>query len=224
MTDDKAPQLVLGSTSGTIKENIEALLQKLGEGGSKNQLQNLEAMVILGEYLIEIGPIVATQEMAKKYKEFKGLVSRRVRSSRIIRSMSRHLNIAQIYMHGNGFVIENHGKQLLHPLGCIKKENNKDDSIIKEKVLEVIGKDFKDICEYLDNKRDRDTLKAVVTKLTSATFMAQIANVGDKRPFQRAKDQVYHNIQLFKQIKKGVEETSDLIDSFVMFLKVEDEC
>ena len=157
VTDDEAPQLVLGSTSGTIKENIKALLQKLGEGGSKNQQQHLEAMVTLGEYLIENGPIVATQEMAKKYKEVKGLVSQRVRSSRIIRSMSKHLNIAQIYVHGNGFVIENHGKQLLHLLGCIKKENNKDDSIIKEKVLEVIGKDFKDICEYLDSKRDRDT-------------------------------------------------------------------
>ena len=40
--------------------------------------------------------------------------------------------------------------------------------------------------------------------------MAQIANVGDKRPFQQAKDQVYHNIQLFKQMKKDVEETAEL--------------
>ena len=119
-------------------------------------------MVTLGEYFIENGPIVATQEMANKYKEVKGLVSQRVRSSRIIRSMSKHLNVAQICIHEKGFVIENHGKKLLHLLGCIEKENDKDDSIVKEKVLKVIGKDFKDICEYLDSKRDRDTLKAVL--------------------------------------------------------------
>jgi hypothetical protein len=199
----------VGSISGNIKENLEVLLKKLGDAGSRKQQQHLEAMITLGEYLIENGPIIATQELARKYKEVKGVVSKRVRSSRIIRSMSKHLNIAQIYIHGQGFVIENRGRELLDLLGCIEKENTKDVNIIKEKVLQVIGDDFNVICEYLDSKRDKDTLKAILTKLTSSTFMAKLANVGDRRPFQRAKHQVDHNIQLFKQMKKDVEETVD---------------
>ncbi len=96
-------------------------------------------MITLGEYLIENGPIIATQEMARKYKEVKCIVSKRVRSSWIIRSMSKHLNNAQIYKHGQGLVIENHGKELLDLLGCIEKEKNNNDNVVKEKVLQVIG-------------------------------------------------------------------------------------
>ena len=201
---------MLSSISGTIKENLESLLKKLSDARSTKQQEHLEAMIILGEYLIENGPIIATQELARRYKEVKGIVAKRVRSSRIIRSMSKHLNIAQIYIHGQGFVIENCGKELLDLLGCIEKESNDNVNIIKEKILEVIGDDFKVICEYLDSKRDRDTLKGILTKLTSSTFMTKLANVGDKRPFQRAKHQVDYNIQLFKKMKKDVEETVDL--------------
>ncbi|CAB4038754.1 Hypothetical predicted protein [Paramuricea clavata] len=63
----------------------------------------------------------------------------------------------------------------------------------------VIGDDFGIICEYLDNKRDRDTLKAILTKLTSSTFMVKLANVQDKHTFQCGKDQVDMNIQVFKE-------------------------
>ena len=59
--DKKSTQLVLGPISGTIKENIDILLKKLGDAGSKKQQQHLEAMITLGEYLIENGPIIATQ-------------------------------------------------------------------------------------------------------------------------------------------------------------------
>jgi hypothetical protein len=123
---------------GLLRRTLN-LLKKLGDTGSKNQQQHLEAMITLGEYLIENGPIIATQEMARKYKEVKGIISKRVRSSRIIRSMSKHLNIAQIYIHGQGFVIENRGKELLDLLGCIEKEKNNNDNVVKEKVLQVIG-------------------------------------------------------------------------------------
>ena len=142
---------MLGSISGTIKVNLESLLKKLGEARSIIQPEHLEAMIILGEYIIENGPIIATQELAGKCRDVKSVVG----SSRIIRSMSKHLNIAQIYIHGQGFVIENRGKELLNLLRLIEKESNKNVNIIKEIILKVIGDDFNVICEYLDSKRQR---------------------------------------------------------------------
>ncbi len=53
--DEGTTQVVLGSISESIKENLEALLKKLGDAGSKNQQQHLEAMITLGEYLIGNG-------------------------------------------------------------------------------------------------------------------------------------------------------------------------
>ena len=61
------------------------------------------------------------------------------------------------------------------------------------------------------SKRDRDTLKAILSKLTSSTFMAKLANVQDKRTFQHAKNQVSMNIQLFKEMKTKMEERTDLV-------------
>ena len=52
--------------------------------------------------------------------------------------------------------------------------------------------------EYVECKHDRDTLKAILSKLTSSTFMPKLANVQDKHTFQHAKNQVSMNIQLFK--------------------------
>ena len=89
---------------------------------------------------------------------------------------------------------------MLDLFGCLENISNNDEEIIKQKVVQkVIGDDFGIICEELDSKCDRDTLKAILTKLTSLTFMAKLANVQDKHTFQRAKHQVDMNIQVFKE-------------------------
>ena len=75
--DEGTTQVVLSSISGTIKENLESLLKKLSDARSTKQQEHLEAMIIL-EYVIENGPIIATQELARRYKEVKGIVAKRV--------------------------------------------------------------------------------------------------------------------------------------------------
>ncbi|CAB4013196.1 Hypothetical predicted protein [Paramuricea clavata] len=193
--------VALGSVTGKLKENIDKLLQKLSDAGSeKQQQQHLEAMITLANFIIEDGPMVETQHLAAKYKAIKESAAKRI--------SSKHLNVAQIYINGKAYILENPGKEMLDLLACIKNINNIDDvrSIIKAKVDEVIGDDDRVICKYLDTKRDRDTLKAILTKLTSSTFMAKLANVQDKHSFQHAKDQVSMNIQLFKGMKNEVDE------------------
>ncbi len=95
----------------------------------------------------------------------------------------------------------NPGKNILDLFACLENINNIDEKIIKKKVEEVIRDDFRIICEYLDSKRDRDTLKVILTKLT----MAKLANVQDKRTFQHAKDPVGINVQVFKEMKNEIE-------------------
>ena len=202
--------VALGSVKGTIKENIDKLVQKLSDAGSERQQQHFEAMITLGNYIIEMGPIVPTQSLAAKYKEIKGSTAKRITSSSMLRVMAKHLNIAQIYINGTGYILENPGKEILDLFGCLENISSTDEKIIKQKVEKVVGDDFGIICEYLDSKRDRDTLKAILTKLTSSTFMAKLANVQDKRAFQRAKHQVNANIQAFKEMKKEVEESVEL--------------
>lgn len=51
-------------------------------------------------------------------------------------------------------------------------------SSIDEKKLEVVigDNDHVRIPAYLNSKRDRDTLKVILTKLTSSTFIENLAN------------------------------------------------
>ena len=100
---------------------------------------------------------------------------------------------------------------MLDLLKCLENITSIDENTIQSKLEDVIGDEFQLICEYMDSKRDKDTLKVILSKLTSSTFMAKLANVQDKHTFQRAKNQVSMNIQLFKEMKNKMEERTDLV-------------
>lgn len=191
--------------------NIEVLIEKLSAAGSLKQQEHLSAMISLAKFIMDSGPIVATQKLAKKYIEMKGLTeSGRIESSRLLDMMSKHLNVAQIYIEGRAYIVENNGiGDVLKLMNSVQNIGKMDQKIVNEKVKQVVGGDYDIILQYLDSKRDRDTLKAILTKLTSANFMANVANVQDRRSFQRAKDQVTLNLQLFEEMRTSVEETEE---------------
>ena len=200
--------LVRGSVSGTLEENIGVLLEKLGSSGSLKQQEHFSAMISLAKYILENGPIVATQVLIKHYKDLKGLKDpSRMESSRLLEILSKHLNVAQIYIQEKGYIAENNGTgellKMMNSIENIKKED--DQKIINEKIKQVIEGDYHMILKYMDSKRDRDTFKAILTRITSATFMANLAGVQDKRSFQRSKDLVALNLKLFEQMKEEIE-------------------
>ena len=98
-----------------------------------------------------------------------------------------------------------HGEllKMMNSIENIKKAD--DQKIINQKIKQVIGGDYHMILKYMDSKRDRDTFKAILTRITSATFMANVAGVQDKRSFQRSKDLVALNLKLFGQMKEEIE-------------------
>ena len=131
------------------------------------------------------------------YKELKGLKeSTRVESSCMIEILSKHVNVAQVYIAGKGYMIENHGKEVMKLLDSVQDIEKSDESIVRQKVQEAVGNSYTTIIDYLDSKRDRDTLKAVLTKITSTNFMANLANV---------KDIVTKNMQVFDQMQSEID-------------------
>ncbi len=201
--------LTRGCTSGSIMENINELMEKLSQSKSERQQKHLSAMISVGSYILENGLIVKTQDLAKKYKTLKGLKdSSRVDSSQLLETVGKHLNIIQIYIRGTGYVTENHGKDLMKIVASIQDLDKMGQVVINDRVKEAIGDQYKSVLDYLDSKRDRDTLQAVLTKITSATFMTKLAGVQDKRTFQRAKDLVNVNLKLYEDMKKNIFESS----------------
>ena len=119
--------------------------------------------------------------------------------------MSKHLNVAQIYIEGKGYIIENHGRELAKVVESLQQLRESDQAIENRKVEEAVGSTYETLLKYLDTKRDRNTVKAILAKITSAKCMAKLANVQDKRRFSHSKGLVFRNLYLFKEMKQGIE-------------------
>lgn len=210
--DNKIQGLKRGRASGTLIENINELVDKLSESGSTKQQKHLSAMVSVGRFVMENGLIVKTRDLAKKYKEIKGLrESARMDSSQLLQTLGKHLNLVQVYIRGRGYITENRGADIAKITESLDNIETDDKVIINEKVKQAIGDKYRSVLEYLDSRRDRDTLKSVLTEITSANFMMKLANVQDKRTFQRLKDLVKVNLKLFEDMQEEMKQADEAL-------------
>ncbi len=113
MQDQNMTGLIRGSVTGTVAQNADCRIEKLSKAGSIKQ-QHLKAMVSIAKYIVDNGMIVLTQDVAKKYRELKGLKgSNRIESARLLETISKHLNVIQVYIRGRDYIIENHGPDVI---------------------------------------------------------------------------------------------------------------
>ena len=114
LKDNQMKGLVRGTANGTLEQNVEDLIERVVTARSSKQQNYLSAMISLGNHIMNNGFLVPTQDLVKKYKDLKGLKeSSHLESSRLLEIMSKHLNVAQIYIGGEGYIIENHGKEIV---------------------------------------------------------------------------------------------------------------
>ena len=206
--DNEMKGLIRGNAKGSLAQNVEDLLERLSTAGSSKQHAHLSTTITLASHIMNNGLIVPTQDLAKKYKELKRLKeSTHLESSCLLEIMSKHLNVAQIYIEGKGYIIENHGRELAKVVESLQQLRESDQSIVNRKVEEAVGSTYETLLKYLDTKRDRDTVKAILAKITSAKCMAKLANVQDKRSFSHSKGLVFRNLYLFEEMKQGIEVT-----------------
>lgn len=206
--DNEMKGLIRGNAKGSLAQNVEDLLERLSTAGSPKQHAHLSTMISLASHIMNNGLIVPTQDLAKKYKELKHLKeSTHLESSCLLEIMSKHLNVAQIYIEGKGYIIENHGRELAKVVESLQQLRESDQAIVNRKVEEAVGSTYETLLKYLDTKRDRDTVKAILAKITSAKCMAKLANVQDKRSFSHSKGLVFRNLYLFEEMKQGIEVT-----------------
>lgn len=206
--DNEMKGLICGNAKGSLAQNVEDLLERLSTAGSSKQHAHLGTMISLASHIVNNGLIVPTQDLAKKYKELKRFKElTHLESSCLLEIMSKHLNVAQIYIEGKGYIIENHGRELAKVVESLQQLRESDQAIVNRKVEEAVGSTYETLLKYLDTKRDRDTVKAILAKITSVKCMAKLANVQDKRSFSHSKGLVFRNLYLFEEMKQGIEVT-----------------
>ena len=123
--------------------------------------------------MLEHGPLVATQELAKTYKEKSNSTShRRIMSSELFQILAKHLNVMQFEINGQAFMSENTSCDFSSIIS-FKNAQKDNTQIFNKKVDEAIGDYFQDAVKYMDSKRDRDTAVALLEKITSVNFVSK---------------------------------------------------
>lgn len=117
----------------------------------------------------------------------------RTMSSEIYDKLARHLNIVHVYIKGTGFIMENKDTTpLMHFLDSIASvmDRNNAKTKLNRHVENEIGDVYRTALDYMDSERDRNTLKFILTKITSVNFMARLQETRNKKALQTCRDMV----------------------------------
>ena len=170
-------------TKGTLLQNILSLknqVAKLQEGSTK---QHISALIKAGEFIVANGPVVKTQEVGRVYLNVKGSTTRK-RSLEIYEIFSKHLNLAQIYMYGVAYVVQNTTGLAMITTSLKSAVDN--EYVVKERVQDCLKEVFPSALKYLDSHRDRQVLKALFAELTNISFTARLQGVKSRKGTRNA--------------------------------------
>ena len=198
------------TVSGTLQQNLEAIREKIDGKKCWKEKSRLVGVKAVGEELHKF-PIISTQEAARIFfnasKETAPGSScdeaiKRKNSMKIYEALSEHLNLLQVYIHGKAFLIENRSSPLTEVVSNLKGIFDSFDfrARLNSHIEEKIGDCYKKALTYLDTKRDRDTLKYLLTQITSVRFMAKLQGVSNKQSLQNCALTVFGKLNKFEEI------------------------
>lgn len=169
-----------------MEDNIKAIDEKILTDETSEESKKLLAIKAVGEYLLK-HPIMPTQEAGTMLQECSKKPSHEPKEKKsvdIYEHLAKHLNLNQIYISEKAFLMENRDCQLLDVANDIQKmfESFNFRSKLNTHVEEQIGNFYRTALSYLDTKRYRDTLKFLLTRVTSVNFMARLQGISNKKP------------------------------------------
>lgn len=84
--------------------------------------------------------------------------------------LSKRLNIVQIYIDQKALIVEGNEKDISKVVEAVNTALTRvKDGTMNDVVQSKLKDQFSDILQYMDSKRDRDLLEAVIAKITSVS-------------------------------------------------------
>lgn len=176
---------------GTISQNIQELkdMNKNLVTGTRKHDEN-STMVKVGNYILENGPLVPTQEIGKFLvgtQKNGSQKKRRYRSCEILQRVQRHLNVIQIQIRGKAYLMENRNQdisQIASRLEGIVGRCSQED--LNAHLETSIGPLLKKSIRFADTKKDVDLIKGLFASATSVKFVAKILDVQNRNSIRSA--------------------------------------
>ena len=195
---------------GTLQENVESIENELNIG--KDETKRAELVGAM-EVAKEIKKHISTVDAAKTYKETKASLLNKEVSDYFCaidtyEKLAKHLNMDQIYIDRKAFLVESKGASIGEVVSRVQTVLEKlqlTDNVTDNVSSTLTGK-FNDILQYLDTKKDRDVLEAIVAKITSIkTVVSLKGNQSFKGSIRGHVSELNSNLDKFKKMRSDLQ-------------------
>ena len=118
--------------------------------------------------------------------------------------LSKHINIAQIYIDQKAFMVEAKDTDIRKVVEIVSDTLEKlNKHTAREKVHSCLKNNFRDVLQFLDSKRDRDVLEAVIAKITSVKSVVSIKGTKFKGSISKHRATLDSTLKSFKEISQS---------------------
>ena len=198
-----------------LLENIKCLEKKIDANTNAVRQTYLSGILEVGKYLQNTFPIIRTQhaltilrEAAKRIDPCKDDFGRgnvRTTSSEIYDKISKYLNIIHLHIKGTGFLMENRDTSpLVQFVKCMTNifDENHFKTKLNKHIENEVGDIYRTALSYMDTERDKNTIKFILTRITSINFMSRLQMTQNKQSLQRCRDIVPQQLNDFQTLRE----------------------
>ena len=190
-------------TQGSLQDNIKTLSSC---ETTDSQRKHIEALTAVARYIIDNGPVVKTQEVGRVYIQEKGMTECvRKRSMELYQIFSRHLNLLQIYIYNQAYLVPNtpNVEQLILTLtSIVTNEESAKDTIVREVAESRLKEVYSPALKYMDTHRDQLILKGLMAELTSIRFTSRLQGVSSRKGTRSGRKHLISGLEEYAEIRQ----------------------
>ena len=193
---------------GSLEQNLESIKKEIKSCTNKTRHAELCAVADVAMEL-QKSILLETSKAAAIYKEKKASLLNKEQSLYFCpidtyEKLSTHINIAQIYINQKAFIVEakdTNIRKVVEIVSDTLAKLRKD--AVKETVHSRLKDNFSEVLQYLDSKRDRNVLEAVIAKITSVKSVVSIKGTKFKGSISKHHATLDSTLRRFKDINQN---------------------
>ncbi len=206
LVDGNLKYIMRAKVTGSLKDNIRSIssqLQVSKANGQTNMVEHLQALLECANLFAEQGPLLSTQEVGKRFYQVKHQCepSRPLLAAAIYDTLSKHLNLVQVYISGKAYLMEDIGGSVMYVLNTIAESVNKQE-IVRKHIEDKLANIYPIAIQYLDTPRDREVLRGITVKLTSNKFAAKLECKKSRHATRNAGNMLETRLSQYQNIRQ----------------------
>lgn len=161
----------------SLEDNIEDIKREILTCNNRTRRAELLATVDVGREL-QKSIILETSTAAAIFTKTKASILNEEEKKYFCpvytyEQLSKKLNLVQIYLDQKAHIVEGKDTDINKVVEISGKLNRLNDSVVKG-LMEKLKDNFADVLQYLDSKRDKHVLEAIIAKLSSVKSVVSI--------------------------------------------------